>query len=188
MRRSQAAVSIIVLAVLFAVEQACAFQTGGPPTSAGKVKAAGKLSVDKVPAGSTFKAVVVLSIAEGWHINSHVPTYDYLIATTLELQQHAGIAFSDVRYPPGRNMKFGFASDSLSVYEKTVTIFFTGRTSGRIPTGRINLRAKLEVQACNNQVCIAPATIDVLIPIEIVPASTKPKQINGSVFAPFARE
>ena len=188
MRRSRPAFLIIVLAALFALDPALAFQAGEPPTSAGKVKAVGKLSVDKVPAGSTFKAAVVLDIAEGWHVNSNTPTYDYLIATTLEFPQQEGVAIGGLRYPPGRNVKFGFASDSLSVYEKSTTIYFTVKIAGKTATGRSTLRAKLEVQACNNQVCIAPATIDVLIPMEIVPATRKPKQINSNVFAPYVNE
>ncbi len=178
----------LVLAVAFTASQALAFQIGGPPNSAGKVKVEGKLSVDKVPAGSTMKAAVVLDIEEGWHINSHTPTYDYLIGTTLELPQREGVIVTDVRYPNGVTLKFGFADDSLSVYEKSPTIFFTVKISEKMATGRDTLRAKLEVQACNDQVCIAPATIDVLIPMEIVPATEKSNPVNDDIFSKYVNE
>lgn len=179
--------SLIAAAVL-TLSQALAFQIDGPPTSASKVKVSGKLSVDKVPAGSTFKAAVVLTIGEGWHINSHTPTYDYLIGTTLELPQREGIIVTDVRYPAGVNLKFGFADDSLSVYEKSPTIYVTVKISEKLTTGRDTLRAKLEVQACNDQVCIAPAMIDVLIPMEIVPAAEKSNPINDDIFSKYINE
>ena len=178
----------LILAALFTVSQAVAFQVGGPPTSARKVKVESKISVDKVPAGSTFKAAVLLTIEEGWHINSHTPTYDYLIGTTLELPQREGVIVTDVRYPHGINLKFGFAEDSLSVYEKSSAIFFTVKVSEKMATGHDTLRAKLEVQACNDQVCIAPATIDVLIPMEIVSAAEKSTPVNDDVFSKYTNE
>ena len=177
-----------LLAAAITVTQAFAFQIDGAPTSAGKVKVQGKLSVDRVPAGSTFKAAVVLTIEEGWHINSHAPTYDYLIGTTLEVPQREGVIVTDVRYPPGVNLKFGFADDSMSVYEKSPAIFFTVKVSEKMAAGRDTLRAKLEVQACNDQVCIAPATIDVLIPMEIVAATEKSNPVNDDVFSKYVNE
>jgi thiol:disulfide interchange protein DsbD len=177
--------SLILIAGLV-FSQASAFQIG--TTSASIVKVEGILSVDKVPAGSTFKAAVVLNIDKGWHINSHTPTHDYLIGTTLGLPQREGVIVTDLQYPKGLNLKFGFADDSLSVYEGNPTIFFTVRISEKMTTGRDTLRATLEVQACNDQVCIAPASIDVLIPMEIVPAQEKANPINDDLFSKYASE
>lgn len=176
----------MLIALAVTTYAALAFQiSGGPSSSAGKVKAESKLSIDKAAAGSTFKAAVILTIAEGWHINSNTPTYDYLIATSLELRQREGFIVTDVRYPKGKRLKFGFAEDSLSVYEGSPVIFFTVKTSSKMPAGRDTLRAKLEVQSCNDQVCLAPASIDVLIPVEIVGANEKTTPINDDVFSSY---
>ncbi len=163
-----------------------AFQIGGGPgSSAGKVQVQPKLSVDKVPAGTTFRAAAVLSIADGWHINSHTPTYDYLIATSLELQQREGIIVTDLRYPKGTNLKFGFAEDSLSVYAGNPVIFFTMKVSEKAAIGNDTLRAVLEIQACNNQVCLAPASIIIPIPLEIVGPGEKANPINKDLFSSY---
>ncbi|MBF8293464.1 MAG: thiol:disulfide interchange protein DsbD [Bacteroidetes bacterium] len=163
-----------------------AFQIGGgPSSSAGKVRVESKLSVDKAAAGSEFKAATILKIAEGWHINSNTPTYEYLIATSLEPQQREGFIVVDLRYPKGKNLKFGFAEDSLSVYEGSPTIFYTIKLSDRIAVGKDTLRAKLQVQACNDQVCLAPASIDVLIPLEIVGPDEKSNSINDDIFSSY---
>jgi len=155
-------------------------------SSESKVEINSKLSVDKAAAGSTFKVAVILKIAEGWHINSHTPTYDYLIGTTLEPVQREWFIVTDVRYPEGEKTKFGFAEDSLSVYQGSPTIFFTVKLSNKAPRGRDTLRAKVEVQSCNNQVCLAPASIDVVIPIEIVAAGEKTNQINDDIFSSYS--
>jgi thioredoxin:protein disulfide reductase len=167
---------------------ASAFQAGGPSSSAGKVQTEVKLSVDKAAAGSTFKAAVVLKIAEGWHINSNTPTYDYLIATSLELQQREGFIVTDVRYPKGEKLKFGFAEDSLSVYEGSPVIFLTIKLSSKVSTGMDTLRAKLQVQSCNDQVCLAPATIDIDIPVTIVGEKEPTQPVNEDVFSSLPLE
>jgi thiol:disulfide interchange protein DsbD len=174
------------LSILFLVAPISARQIGA--SSESKVEVSSKLSVDKAAAGSTFKVALVLKIAEGWHINSHTPTYDYLIGTTLEPVQRQGVIVTDVRYPAGEKTKFGFAEDSLSVYEGCPTIFFTVKLSQRVPLGKDTLRAKVEVQACNSQICLAPASIVVIIPVEIVGTGEKTNQINDDIFTTYTTQ
>lgn len=157
-------------------------------SSESKVEVSAKLSVDKVAVGSTFKVAVILKIAEGWHINSHTPTYDYLVATTLEPVQRQGVIVTDIRYPEEEKTKFGFAEDSLSVYQGSPTIFFTVKLSDKFSIGKDTLRAKVEVQSCNNQVCLAPATLHVIIPLETVRAGEKTNQINDDIFSAYTSQ
>jgi thiol:disulfide interchange protein DsbD len=177
---------LLLLSVLCLIAPLSARQIGS--SSESKVEVSSKPSVDKAAAGSTFKVAVVLKIAEGWHINSHTPTYDYLIGTTLEPIQREGVIVTDVRYPAGEKMKFGFAEDSLSVYQGSPTIFFTVKLSERVHVGKDTLRAKVEVQSCNNQVCLAPASIAVIIPVEIVGAEEKTNQINDDIFSTYTSQ
>ena len=56
---------------------------GGVPAALGQgsqrvVKASGYLSVDAVKPASKFNAAIVLEVSSGYHINSHVPSLDYL--------------------------------------------------------------------------------------------------------------
>jgi thioredoxin:protein disulfide reductase len=180
--------TLLVALILFVAltSRSFAFQIGGgQSSSASKVQAESKLAVDRVAAGDTFRGAVVLSIANGWHINSHTPTYDYLIATSLELLQREGYIVTDLRYPKGNNLKFGFAEDSLSVYAGSPVIFFTMKISEKTAVGRDTLRAVLEVQACNDQVCLAPASINVAIPVEIVKPATPSTPVNDDVFRSY---
>ena len=173
----------------FLVGQAFAFQVGGgPSSSASKVQVDSKLSVEKVPAGSTFKTAVILKVAQGWHINSNTPTYDYLIGTALELQQREGVILTDLQYPRGENLKFSFAEEPLNVYEGSVKIFLTVKVSERMAPGRDTLHAQLRVQACNDQVCLAPASIAVPIPVEIAGPNEQSKPINEDIFSSYLNE
>ena len=161
---------------------------GGGNSSAGKVRTESKLSVDRAPAGSSFKVAIVLDIAEGWHINSNTPTHDYLIGTVLELQPKEGIILADLRYPKGEDVKFDFSEDALNVYEGNTKIFLTLKLSNKFAPGKDTLWATLRVQACNNEICLAPSSIEILIPIEVVAAGEQSTPINEEVFSTYVNQ
>lgn len=172
----------VLAAALIAVSQAPAQFAAS--ASGAKVSAAISLSRDTVRAGSEVKAAVALAIEEGWHINSHTPTYDYLIGTSLMLEPAEGVIVSDLRYPEGEMVKFGFADDPLSVYEGTVHLFLTFRVSEKMQAGPVVLHGKLRVQACNDEVCLAPSSLDVEIPF-VVGALESPEK-HPELFAQYS--
>ncbi len=65
------------------------------PSAAAIVKPQAYVSLDPVPRGKTFEAAVVVDIARGFHMNSHKPSDEYLIPTTITPQ------------PPCRNQACG---------------------------------------------------------------------------------
>ncbi|MBI4418884.1 MAG: thioredoxin family protein [Ignavibacteriales bacterium] len=144
-----------------------------------------KVSRDHVPAGSEVKVAVMLAIEPGWHINSHTPTYDYLIGTTLNLQPVEGIIVSDLQYPNGALLKFGFADDPLSVYEGTVPVFLTLRISGKLQAGLYPIGGSLRVQACNDEVCLAPSTIPLEIPLTVAAGGKASQEQHDEVFKSY---
>jgi len=151
-------------------------------TSASVVKVRPALSVDRVKQGSTFQAAAVLDIDSGYHINSSRPSESYLIATTLKVDASAGVSLGGVVYPAGVSKKFAFSEKPLSVYEGRVVLKFLGRAAASVPTGSHSLHAKLTLQACNDQACLQPKTVDVEIPFEVVAASAQASPANGDIF------
>jgi thiol:disulfide interchange protein DsbD len=140
---------------------------------------------DKVHAGSSIKAAVVMQIAPGWHVNAHVPTEDYLIGTDLKLELREGIIISDIRYPKAKRIKFEFADEPLDVYEGTAPVFLTLQISDKLAPGTYELRGKLTYQACNNQVCLPPADLDVAIPLLVAGKEETIAPINQDVFSAY---
>ncbi|MGH2568682.1 MAG: cytochrome c biogenesis protein CcdA, partial [Bacteroidota bacterium] len=162
-------------------------QPGGFSSSASKVRVEAKLSSDKVKAGSTFQAAVILNIAEGWHVNSHTPSESYLIGTALDLQPQEGIIVADMRYPKGKLLKFAFSETPLDVYEDSIAIFLAFRLSDKVSPGGYQMTGSLTVQACNDQVCLAPSTIPVTIPLHVVSVNESAIEINQDLFASYTR-
>ncbi len=131
--------------------------------SAGVVKISA--SPLKVKKGASGAGLVTLNINGGYHINSNRPTEAYLIATALKIQPQAGFTIGGVVYPKAKLQKFSFSEKPLSVYEGSVALKFTVRASPSAASQ--TLKGKLTIQACNDQQCLRPQTVDVNIPVEV---------------------
>lgn len=156
-----------------------------PASTARQVSAEIKLATDKIPAGITTRLAVILHVNKGWHVNSHQPTFDYLIGTSFELQQQANIILADVQYPKGNLVSLSFADQPIDVYEGTVTIFASIKVSEKTEPGMDTLKGMVIVQACNNLLCLAPSTIDVYVPMQIVGPGGHVLQQNPELFADY---
>jgi thiol:disulfide interchange protein DsbD len=155
-------------------------------STAAHVATDARLSADKVSKGSTIQGVVVLKISEGWHVNSHTPTHDYLIGTELELEPKESYIVSDIRYPKGKLMKFGFSEDSLSVYDGTISLFISVRVSEKIPVMQDTLSGKLQVQACNDKICLAPSWMPISFPLTIAGPNETTNAVNQELFTAYS--
>jgi DsbC/DsbD-like thiol-disulfide interchange protein len=117
--------------------------------------------------GESAEAVVRLKIDNGYHINANPPTFSYLIATQLELAPAGGVSVESVSYPNALTKKFSFDEKPLAVYEGDVELKVHLKATKSAPAGAHNLSGKLRVQACDDQVCYAPGSIDVTLPVSI---------------------
>lgn len=102
------------------------------------------------------RLLLSVRIGEGWHINSHTPSEDYLIPTSVALDPAPSVEAGPARYPEGKLLKFAFSDKPLSVYEGRFAIEIPlAWTGGSLPV----VTGKLEFQACNDKQCLAPASV-----------------------------
>jgi thiol:disulfide interchange protein DsbD len=152
-------------------------------TSASKVEVSSLLSVNKVHPGSQFQVAVILDIQDRWHINAHLPSFDYLIGTELKLAPPEGVEVIEIRYPKSKKLKFDFAEEALDVYEGRSPVFVVLQVSRDIAIGAHQINGSLRVQACDDQVCLAPSTIEVALPFEVVAYDQPVAPINTEIFS-----
>lgn len=134
------------------------------------VKISAGQSPYKIKQGTAAQIEVIIDINAGFHINSNRPGDEFLIPTALKLDRLEGITTTRIIYPKAKIQKFPFSEKPLSVYEGRAVLKFTARALTSKAPGNYNLKGKLTVQACNNEACLRPATIDVSVPIEVVSA------------------
>jgi hypothetical protein len=156
--------------------------TASAQTSASVVSTHPALSVDKVKQGAKFQAAVVVDITGGYHINSRHPSETYLIPTVLKLDKLQGVTAGLVLYPKGQVKKFSFAEKPLSVYEGRAILKFAATASPTLAAGSHSIHGKLTVQACNDEACLQPKTVDVEIPFEVVAADAQANPANQDIF------
>lgn len=156
-----------------------------PSSTAQQITTGIKLATDKICAGSTAHIALVLNINRGWHVNSHQPASDYLIGTSFQLHQQEDVILADVQYPKGKLVSLSFSDQPIDVYEGKVVIFASIKISDKIESGIDTLIGTLTVQACNNQLCLAPSKIDVNIPLHIVGIADPVAQQNQDIFAAY---
>ncbi|HJQ85786.1 MAG TPA: protein-disulfide reductase DsbD domain-containing protein, partial [Candidatus Binatia bacterium] len=91
------------------------------------------------------RAVVEVTIAPGWHVNSHAPRDEFLIPTSVTLTPPPGVKAGEVEYPAPveRRLKFG-GDKTFQLYEGTVRL--TAPLDGTPAPGGPPLRATLRYQ------------------------------------------
>jgi thiol:disulfide interchange protein DsbD len=121
----------------------------------------------EITAGRFADAIVRVTVQSGYHINSNPPTFPYLKATELDITDTDEITLNSVFYPKPLVKTFAFAEKPLHVYEGETPLTVTLEAAKTAMKGQQSLPAKLRIQACDDQVCYPPGSIDVVIPVLI---------------------
>jgi len=121
----------------------------------------------QIPAGGSADAIVRVTIRSGYHINANPASDSYLRATELALQPSNGVSVGFISYPSPLSKKFSFSQKPLAVYEGEAVIKVMLKAAKSASKGPHSLAAKLSIQACDDQVCYAPGTIDLSIPVTV---------------------
>lgn len=138
-----------------------------------------------VVGGSSFELLILLTIEDGWHINAHKPFQSYLIGTSFELSGQQNFRLKQSTYPKAQLLKFGFSDDILKVYEGETPIFISLQAPANLQTGSYILSGSLDVQVCNNSVCLKPSSLPVSLPVDVVGHENTPKIINQELFEQY---
>lgn len=135
------------------------------------------MALDEAGNADEISARAIVTIEDGWHVNSHTPLDEFLIPTVLSVDSPL---LRDLRitYPPHEMRAFGFADDELAVYEGRINIPFTATR-----TGGGSVEARLRYQACNDTICLPPSTA---LARFTLPARTVPISDSGSTPAVIA--
>jgi cytochrome c biogenesis DsbD-like protein len=111
------------------------------------------------------EVAVPVIIDEGFHVNANPATFPYLIPTEVTPGKVAGIEVGKPIYPAAEKRKFQFAEEPLAVYEGKIEIKLPLRTSGF--KGSRELPVAVRVQACDQEKCFPPDTLQLKIAVEV---------------------
>jgi suppressor for copper-sensitivity B len=134
--------------------------------------------------GASARVAALVTIEHGWHVNSHKPSFEYLIPTVFDLTLPAGWPAvppeQGVRYPAAKMKTFSFEPHPLAVYDGDVVVVASFEIPKGTKPGSYPLQGSLRYQACNDQQCLPPVTARAKIEIKVGPGG-KPQ--HGEAFA-----
>ncbi len=146
------------------------------------VTAHGVLSVNQVQPGSTFPMAIVMKFAPNWHANAN-PAGEGLIPTEVTLPDHPDLIFGEVVYPKADVLEIASLGGKVPVYHDEVALGFQATLLDSAPLDQITLPFQLTYQACNDEQCLLPKTIDFDVTIEVVGMDQPIQPINDAIFA-----
>ena len=177
------AAAIVVTALLLVIVAALPSAQPQIPSGREVVAPTPYVSLDPVARGSSFQLAVVLKIRNGFHINARKPSAEYLIPTDLRANLPAGFkSAGEIAYPKGELHTFSFTKTPLNVYEDKVILRVPLTAQPDAPLGAQKIPLKLRYQACSQEVCLPPVTLDIDAPLTIAATSANSRPAHPELF------
>jgi hypothetical protein len=177
------AVAIAVSALLLVIVAALPSAHPQIPSGREVVSPSAYVSLEPIARGSSFQLAVVLKIRPGFHINARKPSAEYLIPTDLRANLPAGFkSAGEISYPKGELRTFAFTKTPLNVYEDKVVLRVPLTAQSDAPLGAQHIPLKLRYQACSNEVCLPPVTLDVDAPLTVAASAAASRPAHPELF------
>jgi len=116
--------------------------------------------------GAAAEAKIAVSIQPGFHVNSNTPSDAYLIPLKLTWTPGA-LEPGDVVFPKPRTEKYEFSEKPLSVFTGDFDLVAKFKVPDSAAAGPGIMVGKLRYQACNNNSCFPPKSVEVRLSYQI---------------------
>jgi thiol:disulfide interchange protein DsbD len=146
------------------------------------VSATGYVSLSNVPQGGTAQLAIELTIREPWHVNANPASEEFLVPTEVVIEPPAGITVRGVVYPKGVEKTLAFAEGTLRLYEGVVLVGAVIDVAPDVALGTASIKCTVNYQACDNEKCLLPQTLDVMVPVSISSPRDAVDLANPDVF------
>jgi thiol:disulfide interchange protein DsbD len=136
--------------------------------------------------GSPVRAALQVRIPERFHVQSDAPRDPALIPTVLAVDAPEGVTVGEIVFPPASEFNQIGQSQPLLVFEHQFTIGVRFDVSATAPVGRVEVPGRLRYQACDDRLCYAPVTTDVLWTLTIAKGGAERVTAHADVFDAIA--
>jgi len=155
-------------------ESASANRSDAPPERtpravAGPVTLEARVAEARVRAGSTARAELRLTIAEGWRVVARDPGVKDLLGVSVSVIGE-GLSSEGPRYPEPRQEKGPWNTSAVSVYAGEVVITVPFRVDPKAAAGERALGLRVVFQPCDGASCRPPLSAQLEVPLTIEPA------------------
>lgn len=116
--------------------------------------------------GASAEAKIAVSVQPGFHVNSNTPSDAYLIPLKLTWTPGA-LQPGDVTFPKPQMEKYEFSDKPLSVFTGNFDLMAKLTAPATATAGPGMMVGKLRYQACNNNACFPPKSVEVRLSYQI---------------------
>jgi thioredoxin:protein disulfide reductase len=176
----------VILVTAFLLILLAALPSAHPQIPSGRevVSPSAYPSLEPVARGASFQLAVLLKIRPGFHINARKPSQEYLIPTDLRPALPASFkSAGEIAYPKGELKTFAFSKTPLNVYQEKIILRLPLTAQPDAPLGPQHIPLKLHYQACSNEVCLPPVTLDVDAQVTIAPTNANSRPSHPELFS-----
>lgn len=143
----------------------------GGPSGGRKVSFRTQWSASGVRPGEQLVLAITADMADGWHIQRHQPSEDWMIATDLELRDlPSGVTYGDVQWPEPKAMPYdlGEGPRMFDFYVDGATFFVKLSVPESVEPGAYEATAAVYYQACDDSRCLAAEWAELPITLNVV--------------------
>ena len=110
-----------------------------------------------------YEITLKIKINDGWHLNQLQDVNNNPVP--VKIKSNNGLKITNIIYPEPIEKTLGFQTEPVNVYENEIKISFTltNKTKDTLTYPDNLLKFKLELQACDDQKCIAPEVFSLLV-------------------------
>ena len=121
-----------------------------------------------VAPGGEFEVELGLTIKDNFHIYANPAGSEDVIPTVVTLAPGSGATLVEVRYPPGESKVLTASGPGkVAVYEKKAAPIARVRLPLDAKPGPSTITLRVRTQACDDKACLAPATLDVPVHVDV---------------------
>lgn len=114
--------------------------------------------------GAKVAQTLTVTVKPGYHVNSDRPKDEYIIP--LKLTWVGGpLGAKTTVYPKAEEIQVN--GQSLTVFTGTFPIQTEFQVEPNAAPGTVTVNGKLRYQACNNEMCLRPVTLDIPLQVRI---------------------
>lgn len=117
--------------------------------------------------GSAAEAKIAVSVQPGFHVNSNTPSDAYLIPLKLTWAPDGALEPVTVVFPKPQMEKYEFSDKPLSVFTGDFDLLAKFKVPAAASQGPGIMLGKLRYQACNNNACFPPKTVEVRLTYQV---------------------
>ena len=136
--------------------------------------------------GAPVRAALQVRIPDRFHVQSDAPRDPTLIPTVLTVDTPEGVKVTEIVFPQATEFNQIGQAQPLLVFEHEFAIGVGLELSSTVPSGTLEVPGHLRYQACDDRLCYAPVTADVLWTLTVAKDAAQRPRNHPDVFGKIA--